>query len=153
MSEIQDYNRAASARDFWYKLTSAVTALALGYGLLTPDKAQLWGALLVILLPNLASTILAMRNVHKAPPTVPAPEPVAVPTVDEVASAVVSRLRSGENALLSRDDLGTVPSLDDIVAGVVSSIAEMPAPAPAPVPRSDHGVEVQGVTSDAPVAS
>lgn len=139
MSEIQDYNRAADTRTFWYKLTTAITGLALGYGILTPEKAQLWGALLVILLPNLVTGIMAMRNVRKAPPAVPAPEPVAVPSVDEVADAVVAR----------RDD---VPSLEDIVAGVVSGIAEMPAPAPVPVPRSDHGVEVQGVTSDAPVA-
>lgn len=140
MSEIQDYNRAADTRTFWYKLTTAITGLALGYGLLTPEKAQLWGALLVILLPNLVTGIMAMRNVRKAPPTVPAPEPVAVPTVDEVADAVVAR----------RDD---VPSLDDIVAGVVSGIAEMPAPAPEPVPRSDHGTEVQGVLPDAPTAN
>lgn len=119
----EEYNRAANSREFWYKLTTAVTGLALGYGLLTPDKAQLWGALLVILLPNLVTGILAMRNVRKAPPAAPAPEPVAV------------------------------PSVEDIVAGVVSGIAEMPAPAPEPVPRSDHGVEVQGVTSDAPVAN
>lgn len=118
----EEYNRAATNREFWYKLTTAITGLALGYGLITPDKAQLWGALLVILLPNLVTGILAMRNVRKAPPSVPAPEPVAV------------------------------PSVEDIVAGVVSGIAEMPAPAPEPVPRSDHGVEVQGVTSDAPVA-
>lgn len=118
----EDYNRAANSREFWYKLTTALTGLALGYGILTPDKAQLWGALLVILLPNLVTGILAMRNVRKAPPTVPAPEPVKV------------------------------PSVEDIVAGVVSGIAEMPAPAPEPVPRSDHGLEVQGVTSDAPVA-
>lgn len=123
MNNFEDYNRAASSREFWYKLTTAITGLALGYGLLTPDKAQLWGALLVILLPNLVTGILAMRNVRKAPPAVPAPEPVAV------------------------------PSVEDIVAGVVSGIAEMPAPAPEPVPRSDHGVEVQGVTSDAPVAN
>lgn len=119
----EEYNRAANSREFWYKLTTAITGLALGYGLLTPDKAQLWGALLVILLPNLVTGILAMRNVRKAPPAVPAPEPVAV------------------------------PSVEDIVAGVVSGIAEMHAPAPEPVPRSDHGVEVQGVTSDAPVAN
>lgn len=119
----EEYNRAANSREFWYKLTTAITGLALGYGILTPDKAQLWGALLVILLPNLVTGILAMRNVRKAPPTVPAPEPVAV------------------------------PSVEDIVAGVVSGIAEMPAPAPEPVPRSDHGVEVQGVTSDATVAN
>lgn len=119
----EDYNRSANNLEFWYKLTTAITGLALGYGLLTPDKAQLWGALLVILLPNLVTGILAMRNVRKAPPTVPAPEPVAV------------------------------PSVEDIVAGVVSGIAEMPAPAPEPVPRSDHGLEVQGITSDAPVAN
>ena len=119
----EEYNRAANSREFWYKLTTALTGLALGYGVLTPDKAQLWGALLVILLPNLATGILAMRNVRKAPPAAPAPEPVAV------------------------------PSVEDIVAGVVSGIAEMPAPAPEPVPRSDHGLEVQGVTSDAPVAN
>lgn len=119
----EEYNRAANTREFWYKLTAAITGLALGYGLLTPDKAQLWGALLVILLPNLVTGIMAMRNVRKAPPTVPAPEPVAV------------------------------PSVEDIVASVVSGIAEMPAPAPEPVPRSDHGLEVQGVTSDAPVAN
>lgn len=118
----EDYNRAANSREFWYKLTTAITGLALGYGLLTPDKAQLWGALLVILLPNLVTGIIAMRNVRKAPPAVPALEPVKV------------------------------PSVEDIVAGVVSGIAEMPAPAPEPVPRSDHGLEVQGVTSDAPVA-
>lgn len=119
----EEYNRAANSREFWYKLTTAVTGLALGYGLLTPDKAQLWGALLVILLPNLASTILAIRNVRKVPPTVPAPAPVKVPAVE------------------------------DIVAGVVAGISETPAPAPEPVPRSDHGLEVQGVTSDAPVAN
>ncbi|WP_449317243.1 phage holin [Rothia mucilaginosa] len=119
----EEYNRAANTREFWYRLTAAITGLALGYGLLTPDKAQLWGALLVILLPNLVTGIMAMRNVRKAPPTVPAPEPVAV------------------------------PSVEDIVASVVSGIAEMPAPAPEPVPRSDHGLEVQGVTSDAPVAN
>lgn len=147
----EEYNRAANSREFWYKLTTAITGLALGYGILTPDKAQLWGALLVILLPNLVTGILAMRNVRKAPPA-PVPEPVAVPSVDEVADAVVERLSNGKSTLLSRDDLGTVPSLDDIVAGVVSGIAEMPAPAPQPVPRSDHGLEVQGVTSDAPVA-
>lgn len=119
----EDYNRSANSREFWYKLTTAITGLALGYGLLTPDKAQLWGALLVILLPNLVTGIMAMRNVRKAPPAVPALEPVKV------------------------------PSVEDIVAGVVSGIAEMPAPAPEPVPRSDHGLEVQGVTSDAPVAN
>lgn len=119
----EDYNRAANSREFWYKLTTAITGLALGYGLLTPDKAQLWGALLVILLPNLVTGIMAMRNVRKAPPAVPALEPVKA------------------------------PSVEDIVAGVVSGIAEMPAPAPEPVPRSDHGLEVQGVTSDAPVAN
>lgn len=119
----EDYNRAANSREFWYKLTTAITGLALGYGLLTPDKAQLWGALLVILLPNLVTGIIAMRNVRKAPPAVPALEPVKV------------------------------PSVEDIVAGVVSGITEMPAPAPEPVPRSDHGLEVQGVTSDAPVAN
>lgn len=119
----EDYNLAANSREFWYKLTTAITGLALGYGLLTPDKAQLWGALLVILLPNLVTGIIAMRNVRKAPPAVPALEPVKV------------------------------PSVEDIVAGVVSGIAEMPAPAPEPVPRSDHGLEVQGVTSDAPVAN
>ncbi len=119
----EEYNRAANSREFWYKLTTAITGLALGYGLLTPDKAQLWGALLVILLPNLVTGIMAMRNVRKAPPTIPAPEPVKV------------------------------PSVEDIVAGVVSGIAEMPAPAPESFPRSDHGVEVQGVTSDAPAAN
>lgn len=146
----EDYNRAANSREFWYKLTTAITGLALGYGLLTPDKAQLWGALLVILLPNLVTGILAMRNVRKAPPAVPAPEPVAVPSVDEVADAVVARLGAGADAPVARRE--DVPSIEDIVAGVVSGIAEMPAPAPEPVPRSDHGVEVQGVTSDAPVA-
>lgn len=151
MNEIQDYNRAADTRTFWYKLTTAITGLALGYGILTPEKAQLWGALLVILLPNLVTGIMAMRNVRKAPPAVPAPEPVAVPSVDEVADAVVARLSNGENAPVARRD--DVPSVEDIVAGVVSGIAEMPAPAPAPVPRSDHGLEVQGVTSDAPVAN
>lgn len=123
MNNTEEYNRAANSREFWYKLTTAITGLALGYGLLTPDKAQLWGALLVILLPNLVTGILAMRNVRKAPPTVPAPEPVAV------------------------------PSVEDIVAGIVSGIAEMPAPAPEPVPRSDHGTEVQGVLPDAPTAN
>lgn len=123
MNAHEEFNRQADTREVWYKLTTAITGLALGYGLLTPDKAQLWGALLVILLPNLASTILAIRNVRKAPPTVPAPAPVKVPAVE------------------------------DIVAGVVAGISEMPAPAPEPVPRSDHGVEVQGVTSDAPVAN
>ena len=151
MSEIQDYNRAADTRTFWYKLTTALTALALGYGILTPEKAQLWGALLVILLPNLVSGIMAMRNVRKAPPSVPAPEPVAVPSVDEVADAVVARLGAGADAPVARRD--DVPSLEDIVAGVVSGIAEMPAPAPAQVPRSDHGAEVQGVLPDAPTAN
>lgn len=127
MNNAEEYNRKANTREFWYKLTTAITGLALGYGILTPDKAQLWGALLVILLPNLVTSIMAQRNVRKAPPTVPVPEPVAVPSVEEVADAVV--------------------------AGVVSGIAEMPAPALEPVPRSDHGLEVQGVTSDAPVAN
>ena len=146
MSEIQDYNRAADTRTFWYKLTIALTGLALGYGIITPEKAQLWGALLVILLPNLVSGIMAIRNVRKAPPAVPAPEPVAVPTVDEVADAVVARLGESKSE-------PAAPSVEDIVAGVVSGIAEMPAPAPEPVPRSDHGTEVQGVLPDAPIAN
>lgn len=151
MNNAEEYNRTANTREFWYKLTTAITGLALGYGILTPDKAQLWGALLVILLPNLVTGIMAMRNVRKAPPALPAPEPVAVPSVDEVADAVVARLGAGADAPMARRD--DVPSIEDIVAGVVSGIAEMPAPVPAPVPRSDHGLEVQGVTSDALVAN
>ena len=76
---------------------------------------------------------------------------IVLPTVDEVADAVVARLGAGADAPVARRD--DVPSVEDIVAGVVSGIAEMPAAqAPEPVPRSDHGLEVQGVTSDAPVA-
>lgn len=92
-------------------------------------------AIIPLIFPAFALGV-AIYNVF--PKKKPRPD-IVLPTVDEVADAVVAR----------RDD---VPSVEDIVAGVVSGIAEMPAPAPEPVPRSDHGVEVQGVTSDAHVA-
>ena len=91
---------------------------------------------------------VAIYNVF--PKKKPAPD-IVLPTVDEVADAVVSRLSDDKAAAVARRD--DLPSVEDIVAGVVSGIAEMPAPAPEPVPRSDHGTEVQGVLPDAPTAN
>ena len=104
-------------------------------------------AVLSLIFPMFALGV-AIYNVF--PKKKPAPD-IVLPTVDEVADAVVARLSNGKDVPVARRD--DVPSLEDIVAGVVSGITEMPAPAPQPVPHSDHGVEVQGVTSDAPVAN
>lgn len=103
-------------------------------------------AIIPLIFPAFALGV-AIYNVF--PKKKPRPD-IVLPTVDEVADAVVARLGAGADAPVARRD--DVPSVEDIVAGVVSGIAEMPAPAPEPVPRSDHGLEVQGVTSDAPVA-
>lgn len=103
-------------------------------------------AIIPLIFPAFALGV-AIYNVF---PKKPKPD-IVLPTVDEVADAVVARLGAGADAPVARRD--DVPSVEDIVAGMVSGIAEMPAPAPEPVPRSDHGVEVQGVTSDAPVAN
>lgn len=104
-------------------------------------------AIIPLIFPAFALGV-AIYNVF--PKKKPKPD-IVLPTVDEVADAVVALLGAGADAPVARRD--DVPSVEDIVAGVVSGIAEMPAPAPEPVPRSDHGLEVQGVTSDAPVAN
>lgn len=70
------------------------------------------------LVPAIFALIMAAANVKTVPPVQPAPEPVEVPSVDA------------------------------IVAGVMSGIAEMPAP-PNPLAESDHGTEVQGTLSKA----
>lgn len=98
-------------------------------------------AIIPLIFPAFALGV-AIYNVF--PKKKPKPD-IVLPTVDEVADAVVARLGEPKSE-------PATPSVEDIVAGVVSGIAEMPAPAPEPVPRSDHGVEVQGVTSDVPVA-
>lgn len=103
-------------------------------------------AIIPLIFPTFALAV-AIYNVFPKKKTRP---DIVLPTVDEVADAVVARLGAGTDAPVARRD--DVPSVEDIVAGVVSGIAEMPAPSPEPVPRSDHGLEVQGVTSDAPVA-
>lgn len=71
---------------------------------------------------------------------------IVLPSADEVADAVASRLGTGEDAPVARRE--DVPSVEDIAAAVVSGISAMPAPAAQPAPRdlsSDHGAEVQGV--------
>lgn len=75
---------------------------------------------------------------------------IVLPTADEVAEAVASRLGTGEDAPVARRE--DVPSVEDIVAAVVSGISAMPAPAARPTARglrSDHGTEVQGILSEA----
>ena len=74
---------------------------------------------------------------------------IVLPTADEVADAVASRLGTGEDAPVARRE--DVPSVEDIVAAVVSGISAMPAPAARPTARglrSDHGTEVQGVLGE-----
>lgn len=78
---------------------------------------------------------------------------IVLPSADEVADAVASRLGTGEDASVARRE--DVPSAEDIAAAVVSSISAMPAPAAQPATRdlrSDHGTEVQGVNRDTPLA-
>lgn len=77
---------------------------------------------------------------------------IVLPSADEVADAVASRLGTGEDASVARRE--DVPSAEDIAAAVVSSISAMPAPAAQPATRdlrSDHGAEVQGVNRDTPL--
>lgn len=71
---------------------------------------------------------------------------IVLPSADEVADAVASRLGTGEDAPVARRE--DAPSVEDIAAAVVSGISAMPAPAAQPAARdlgSDHGAEVQGV--------
>lgn len=77
---------------------------------------------------------------------------IVLPSADEVADAVASRLGTGEDATVARRE--DVPSVEDIAAAVVSGISAMPAPAARPAPRdlgSDHGAEVQGVNHAASI--
>ena len=114
-----DYEKAARLRAATYQLCAAIGAIAVAYGLITSERLNV----ILPLVPAVFALVMAAANVKTVPPAQPAPEPVEVPTVE------------------------------DIVAGVVSGISEIPAPAPTQPVRSDHGTEVQGVTSDVPVAN
>lgn len=79
----KNYDVNAGKRLASYGVITAVSALAVAYGIVTPDKADLWVALLVVLLPNIGGMIMAIRNVKTSP---------KAPSIDEVAAAVVAAL-------------------------------------------------------------
>lgn len=79
----KNYNVSAGKRLTSYSVITAISALAVAYGIITPDKADLWVALLVVLLPNIGGMLMAIRNVKTAP---------EAPKIDEVAAAVVAAL-------------------------------------------------------------
>lgn len=79
----KNYDVNAGKRLASYGVITAISALAVAYGIITPDKADLWVALLVVLLPNIGGMIMAIRNVKTAP---------EAPSIDEVAAAVVAAL-------------------------------------------------------------
>ena len=79
----KNYDVNAGKRLASYGVITAISALAVAYGIITPDKADLWVALLVVLLPNIGGMIMAIRNVKTAPEE---------PSLDKVAAAVVAAL-------------------------------------------------------------
>lgn len=79
----KNYDVNAGKRLASYGVITAISALAVAYGIITPDKADLWVALLVALLPNIGGMIMAIRNVKTAPEE---------PSLDKVAAAVVAAL-------------------------------------------------------------
>lgn len=113
-----DYEKAARLRAATYQLCAAIGAIAVAYGLITSERLNV----ILPLVPAVFALVMAAANVKTAPP---APEPVEV------------------------------PSSEDIAAAVVSGISVRPAPAAQPAARdlrSDHGAEVQGVNRDTPLA-
>lgn len=79
----KNYDVNAGKRLASYGVITAISALAVAYGIITPDKADLWVALLMVLLPNIGGMIMAIRNVKTAPEE---------PSLDKVAAAVVAAL-------------------------------------------------------------
>lgn len=109
-----DYEKAARLRAATYQLCAAIGAIAVAYGLITSERLNV----ILPLVPAVFALVMAAANVKTSPPAQPVPEPVEV------------------------------PSAEDIAAAVVSDISAMPAPAARPASRdlsSDHGAEVQGV--------
>lgn len=116
-----DYEKAARLRAATYQLCAAIGAIAVAYGVITSERLNV----ILPLVPAVFALVMAAANVKTVPPTLPAPEPVEV------------------------------PSAEDIAAAVVSGISVMPAPVAQPATRdlrSDHGAEVQGVNRDTPLA-
>lgn len=109
----KNYGVNAGKRLASYGVITAISALAVAYGIITPDKADLWVALLVVLLPNIGGMIMAIRNVKTAPEE---------PNLDKVAAAVVAALMEAPAQAnpLAESDHGTE------VQGVLSEAKETP---------------------------
>lgn len=88
----------AGVRVGWYGVVGAISALTIAYGLVTPDKAQLWVTLIVALVPNVASAVLAIRHVKTTP--------ADVPSTDDIVSAVLAALSHAPSAAAVSTDHG-----------------------------------------------
>lgn len=81
-----DYEKAARLRSATYQLCAAIGAIAVAYGLITSERLNL----ILPLVPAIFALVMAAANVKTVPPAPAAPEPVDVPSAQDIAAAVVS---------------------------------------------------------------